>query len=157
MNHSTLSVNATVETENKLRAKSSSCRTFNSDFRLNISKSNSYVYPDLMVVCGEIEQPKETENAAMNPIIIVEVLSKSTAEYDRGDKFYLYSKIPTFKEYVLIDQYKHVVDVQYRVDSSSLWKFTRYEGLDKMIKLESISVKISMDDLYYNTVNIPTV
>jgi len=110
-----------------------------------------------MVVCGEIEHPKETENAAMNPILIVEVLSKSTAEYDRGDKFYLYSKIPTFKEYVLIDQYKHVVDVQYRVDSSSLWKFTRYEGLDKMIKLESISVKISMDDLYYNTVNIPTV
>jgi len=104
-----------------------------------------------MVVCGDFEHSKEDENSIVNPILIVEVLSKSTAEYDRGDKFYLYRQIPTFKEYVLIEQKKHVVDVHFKQGNSDLWKITRYQGLDKIIKLQSIGIEVSMKELYNRT------
>ena len=104
-----------------------------------------------MVICGEIKASSENKDSALNPILIVEVLSKSTADYDRGDKFFLYRQIPTFREYVLIEQKKHVVDVHFKSVQSDLWKITRYEGLDKVIKLQSLDIEISMENLYNRT------
>jgi len=151
LNHGLIGGNVYSEMRNKLKANKSKCLPFNSDVKLHIEESNSYVYPDTMVICGDIEQSTEDENSVTNPVLVVEVLSKSTAEYDRGDKFYLYRKIPTFKEYVLIEQKRHVVDVHYKRNNSDLWQITRYEGLDKVIKLQSIGIEISMEELYFRT------
>ena len=151
LNHGLISGNIYSEMRNGFKDNHSKCLPFNSDVKLYIKATNSYVYPDSMVICGEIEQSSEDENSVVNPVLIVEVLSKSTAEYDRGDKFHLYRKIPTFKEYVLIEQKKYVVDVHYKNDNSDLWRITRYEGLDNKIKLQSIDIEIPMEELYYRT------
>lgn len=156
LNHGLISGNVYSEMRNKLKHNGSICLPFNSDIKLHIEDTNSYVYPDTMVICGDIEKSDEDENSVTNPILIVEVLSKSTAEYDRGDKFYLYRKIPTFREYVIIEQKKYVVDVHYKSDNSDLWKITRYEGLDKTIKLQSIGIEITMEELYFRTDITPT-
>lgn len=152
LNHGLISGNIFSKMMNKLESKGSNCMPFNSDIKLHISSSNSYVYPDSMVVCGDFQHSQEDENSIVNPVLIVEVLSKSTAEYDRGDKFYLYRQIPTFREYILIEQKKHVVDVHFKHENSDLWRITRYQGLDKIVKLQSIGIEISMKELYHRTV-----
>jgi len=150
VNHGKISGNVYSELRNQLKNKESSCLPFNSDVKLFIESSNSYVYPDSMVVCAE-EESDEDKHFVTNPVIIVEVLSKSTAAYDRGDKLYLYRGIPSFKEYVLIEQDKYVVDVHYKHKDSDLWSLTRYEGIDKIVKFQSLDIEISMEDLYFRT------
>ena len=151
LNHGLLCGNAYSEIRNKLTTKGSKCIPFTSEVKVYIEKRNSYVYPDSMVICGDIEKSTEEKNSVTNPILIVEVLSKSTAEYDRGDKFYFYRQLESFKEYVLIEQDRHIVDVHYKSKNSDLWRITRYEGLDKTIKLQSLDIEISMKELYFRT------
>lgn len=83
----------------------------------------------------------------MNPIFIAEVLSNSTKNYDRVEKFAAYRTIPTFKEYLLIDQYTAHVE-QYSKTQSQKWLFTEYSGLEAQIQLESLPCEISLVDLY---------
>ena len=151
LNHGLISGNIYSELRNKLQSKLSTCLPFNSDVKLHINESNSYVYPDTMVICGEIEKSQEDSNSVTNPILIIEVLSKSTAEYDRGDKFHLYRQISTFKEYILIEQGRYIVDVHFKHENSDLWRITRYEGLDKIVKIQSLNIEISMEEIYYRT------
>jgi len=151
VNHGKISGNVYIELRNLLKAKKSKCLPFNSDVKLFIDATNSYVYPDSMVVCGEKESD-ENEHSVSSPILIVEVLSNSTSGYDRGDKFYKYRQIPTFKEYVLIEQDKYVVDVHYKKGKSDLWRITRYNGLNTKVRLQSLDLEISMEDLYYSTI-----
>jgi len=151
LNHGLLCGNAYSEIRNKLTNKGSKCIPFTSEIKIYIEKRNSYVYPDSMVICGDIEKSEEEKNSVTNPILIVEVLSKSTAEYDRGDKFYFYRQLQSFKEYVLIEQDRHIVDVHYKSKNSDLWRITRYEGLNKIIKLQSLDIEITMEELYFRT------
>jgi len=157
VNHGKICGNAYNELRIQLKNNESDCFPFNSDVKLFIESTNSYVYPDSMVVCGEEEGENDAKNAVSNPVLIIEVLSKSTAAYDRGDKLYLYRGIPSFKEYVLIEQDKHVVDVHFKHKNSDLWSLTRYEGLDKVIYLQSLAIEISMKELYHRTKINPTV
>ncbi len=151
LNHGLICGNVFSEIKNKLKSKGSNCIPVTSEVRLYIKDRNSYVYPDSMVICGDIEKSDEEKNSIANPILIVEVLSKSTAEYDRGDKFYFYRQIPNFKEYVLIEQDRYVVDVYFKGDDSGMWRITRYEGKDKIVKLQSLDIEISMEELYDRT------
>ncbi|MEL6638978.1 MAG: Uma2 family endonuclease [Bacteroidota bacterium] len=107
------------------------------------------VYPDAMVICGGLEKSDEVVDALVNPLLIVEVLSKSTAEYDRGDKFYFYRQLPSFKEYILIEQDRYVVDVHYKRAQRDLWQITRYEGWEQRVKLQSLNLEISMEEWYF--------
>lgn len=153
LNHTILCGNIYSELRTALEGKKSDCITLTSEAKLHVEKkndSNSFVYPDAMVICDGIDQSGEDKNAVTNPVLIVEVLSKSTAGYDRGDKFHLYRKILSFKEYVLIEQAKQIVDVHYKADNSDLWRIIRYEGLDELIKLASLGIEISMRSLYKN-------
>ncbi|MCB9288615.1 MAG: Uma2 family endonuclease [Lewinellaceae bacterium] len=150
LNHGKLCGNIYAELRNNLKAKTSNCKAYTGEIKLYIEKKNSYVYPDSMVICGEIETSKEDENSVTNPLLIVEVLSKSTSDYDRGDKFYIYRQIPTLQEYVLIEQDKPVVEIYYKKENTDLWSITRQEGLDKRIEFQSLKIDISMADLYYD-------
>ena len=149
-NHGLLCANIYSELRNGLGAEQGKCKPLSSEIKLFVNAKNSYVHPDCMVVCGEVEKSRNDKNAVSNPILVVEVLSKSTADYDRGDKFHLYRQMETLREYVLIDQYKHVVEVYYRPEKVDLWKITRYEGLGKIITFESIGLEIRMDALYFD-------
>ena len=148
--HALLVGNIYAELRNGLQAKKSNCKPITSDAKLFIKKENKYVYPDAMVVCGEIEKSQETNDAVSNPVLIVEVLSKSTIEYDKGDKFHFYRQIPTLQEYVLIEQSRYVVESYFKKDKNDLWRISRYEGLDKTIFLQSLNLEIKLSDLYFD-------
>lgn len=101
--------------------------------------NTKYFYPDAMVVSGDFKQPKGFKDAITNPVLIVEVLSKSSAEYDRGEKFHKYQRINSFEEYVLIAQDKPVVETFYRKKKTKTWQIDRYESLETTFQLHSIS------------------
>jgi Uma2 family endonuclease len=85
------------------RLKGKSCRPFNSDMRIHVKENTLFTYPDISVVCGKPETLNDDNFNLLNPTVIIEVLSKSTKSYDRGDKFKLYRDIPTLNEYILVD------------------------------------------------------
>lgn len=152
INHGLLCGNIYSELRNGLEGKGSNCKTLTSEIKLKVKGQNSFVYPDSMVICGEIETSKEEKNSVTNPILIVEVMSKSTSNYDRGDKFFLYKKIPSLQEYVLIEQDKSQIDVFYKKPGSDLWLISRYETIDSKLELRSINIEIEISKLYFDIV-----
>jgi Uma2 family endonuclease len=106
-----------------------------------------YTYPDVMVIKGKtIYEGKGTVNVT-NPLILVEVLSQSTSDYDRTDKFQYYRSIPEFREYILIDQYRFYV-AQYFKQGDGKWIFNDYQGEESVLKLASNDFEISFQHLY---------
>jgi Uma2 family endonuclease len=120
---------------------------FIADQRLAIPNSNRYTYPDVMVVPQPIELQAGRKDTVMNPILIAEVLSDSTEAYDRDHKFAAYRTIPTFQEYLLIDQSRYHVE-HYVKQNETQWLFTEYDGQEKCIALMTIPVEIALIDLY---------
>ena len=117
------------------------------DVKLWIPRYREFTYPDVMVIEGQPVYYSTNTTIVTNPVLIVEVLSKSTKDYDRGDKFLYYRSIPEFKEYILIDQTKYYV-MQYVKTSENQWILTEYETEDAMINLSSINVELSLKQLY---------
>ncbi|MEC4817020.1 MAG: Uma2 family endonuclease [Scytonema sp. PMC 1069.18] len=117
------------------------------DVRLWIAQYRFYTYPDVMVIKGKpVYEGTGTTNVT-NPSIIVEVLSKSTQDYDRTDKFIYYRSIPEFQEYILIDQYRFYI-AQYFKQEEGQWVFNDYQGEEAVLKLASVNFEISFPDLY---------
>ncbi|MGB5595178.1 MAG: Uma2 family endonuclease, partial [Crocosphaera sp.] len=130
-----------------LKIKDQDYYTYINDVRLWIGQYRLYTYPDVMVIKGKpIYEGTGTTNV-INPSIIVEVLSKSTQEYDRTDKFQYYRSIPEFQEYILIDQYRFYV-AQYFKQENGQWLFNDYQGDEAILKLGSDDFEISFQDLY---------
>lgn len=156
INHGKLCGNIYAELRNKLKANNSGCNAFTGEIKLGIERKNTFVYPNAMVICEEINTAKEDDNAVTNPVLIAEVLSKTTADYDRGDKFYLYRQIPSLQEYVLIEQSKPVVEVYYKKKGTEFWSINRYEGLDTAVSLRSLKITIPLSDLYFDIEGLET-
>lgn len=117
------------------------------DQRLWIPEKRIYAYPDVMVVRGELQLQEGRKDTLTNPILIAEVLSKSTQGYDRGQKFQAYRTIPSLQEYLLIDQYTMHVERYYRSQPNQ-WIFSEYHQPESLIQFNSISGEISLVDLY---------
>lgn len=147
LSHARISGNIFFELEAAFRNRKSLCKPFNTDAKVYIKAKNAFVYPDASVVCGKIEETADG-NGFCNPIVIIEVLSKSTAGYDRGEKFNLYRKLPSLREYVLIEQEKALVEVFSKQENADLWKISTYEGLDASVSLESVELEIPMTQIY---------
>jgi Uma2 family endonuclease len=117
-----------------------------SDIRLWIPQHRLYTYPDVIIIKGKpIYEGKGTVNVT-NPLIIIEVLSQSTRDYDRTDKFAYYRSIPEFQEYILIDQYRFYVS-QYFKQADGKWIFNDYKGEEAVLKFASDEFEISLQDL----------
>jgi len=147
-NHSILCSRIHSLFDRQLQKDKRNCEALTSEMKLRIEKHEKYFYPDAMVVCGEFKQPESFEDAITNPIVIVEVLSESTEANDRGEKFHQYSSISTFQEYLLISQYKPVVEVFYRKPKTETWQINRYEGLETTFYLQSLKIDIELKTLY---------
>ncbi len=115
--------------------------------RIWISKRRVYTYPDIMVVQGDLQLQAGRKDTITNPLVIVEVLSKSTQAYDRGEKFKFYRTIPTFQEYILVDQYSMYVEQYYKTEGSK-WIFSEIEGEEASLTLNTIDFEITLTDLY---------
>ncbi|MBN3887892.1 MAG: Uma2 family endonuclease [Nostoc sp. JL31] len=120
---------------------------FNSDMRLWIHQKRIYTYPDVTVIAGEPEFFNNRTDIITNPQVIVEVLSKSTKNYDREDKFQVYRTISTFQEYLLIDQTRIHVD-QFSKTGKKQWTLREYDEEDEAIALVTVPFEISLQDLY---------
>ncbi len=153
LNHSIIGNNINAVINNVLAKNKLNCTAINGDVRIWIESANSFVYPDAMVICGKIETAKEDKNAVINPILTIEILSKSTESYDRGDKFHKYASLSAFKEYVLIDQKKPVIDILCR-ENADHWSMSTKFGLDQSLFLSSINTSISIEDIYKNAQNL---
>ncbi|MGB0562088.1 MAG: Uma2 family endonuclease [Spirulinaceae cyanobacterium] len=121
---------------------------FITDQRLWIPERNLYTYPDTMVTPRPVELQSGRKDTVINPILLAEVLSKSTQQYDRTEKFAAYRTIASFQEYLLIDQSRPYVE-QYVKQAANQWLFTEHIGLDKTLTLRSLNnIEIALADLY---------
>jgi Uma2 family endonuclease len=119
----------------------------NSDQKIYIESFDRSVYPDALVVCEEPQYWENREDLIVNPLLIVEVLSKSTRSFDKGTKFMLYETLPSFREYILIEQKKPLVESWFRENANN-WNKINESALDKSILLRSLGVSIPLADIY---------
>jgi len=126
------------------------CRVYVNDVRV-ASPSGLYTYPDVVVICGPPAMLPGKGTTTTNPLVIAEVLSPDTAAYDRGGKFELYKSIPSFRDYLLIDQY--IVDVEHRWREGNDWKSAHFKT-GETFTLTGVPLTIEVDALYED-VTIP--
>jgi len=122
-------------------------RAFVTDQRLWIPRRRIYTYPDVMVMAQPIAYAEGRRDTLINPILVAEVLSESTQDYDQGGKFSAYRTIPTFQEYLLVSQTS--VSAQHYVKTATRrWTLAEYEDPQEAITLSSIGCEILLGDLY---------
>jgi Uma2 family endonuclease len=146
-NHNDLASNLLVSIKTALKGKP--YRVFIADQRLWIPAANLHTYPDIMVVPKPIELQTGRKDTVTNPCFIAEVLSKSTQNYDRSEKFVAYRTIPSFGEYLLISQYS--VRVEHHVKTApDRWLLSEYTDPNTVLTLSSFDLQLSIADLYEN-------
>ena len=152
--HSQITLNAGATFRDALRGKPS--QPLDSNMKVRMVERDKYVYPDVTIVCGppefDVDDAKRT--TIVNPTVIVEVLSLSTENYDRGRKFEAYRTLPSLREYVLISQWEPLVDTFSR-NADGLWTISTFRGMDTVVDLPSLSIKIPLRELYLNVVFQP--
>jgi Uma2 family endonuclease len=122
------------------------CEVFTSDLRVRVAATGLATYPDVTVVCGKLEVDPEDPASVLNPTVLVEVLSDSTAEYDRGEKLDHYREITSVREVVLVSHREPVVEV-WRRDQTGAWS-SQATRAGETVQLRSIGCNILIDDLY---------
>ena len=127
-----------------LSLRGTPCRTFMSDMKLNVAAANSYFYPDVMVTCDADDAASPLIKA--EPLLLVEVLSPSTAAYDRGEKFVHYRHIASLQEYVLIDIDSRRTDV-FRKRADGMWVLHPFAAPEP-VKLDSVKLDIAAEALF---------
>lgn len=145
-NHSLIASNVITMFNSQLKRRP--CQVFTSDMRVRVNQLGKYVYPDVTVVCGKPEF-SEDDNL-LNPVLIAEVLSPSTEDYDRGTKFLHYRAIESLRTYILIAQNRSSVEV-YNLYPDGSWRLTQATGLDQTLHLPSIECDLALSDVYDKT------
>ena len=143
-NHNEISGNLYANLKFALKKKP--YRVYIADVRLWIPHYSVYTYPDVMVIKNKPIYTDKSKTTVTNPILITEVLSKYTQNYDRGDKFTYYRSLPTLEEYILISQNIHIM--QYSKIEESKWLLSEYDTEDAVIKLSSLNLEIELAELY---------
>jgi Uma2 family endonuclease len=129
-------------------------RVFVADQRLWITQQGIYTYPDVMVVSGDLMLQEGRKDTIVNPTLIIEVLSRSTGKYDQTEKFIFYRSLPTFQEYLLVDQYQYYVQHYVKTDIKK-WGFQEYDTLEEEIEFSMVPCTIAMTDIY-DKINLET-
>jgi len=143
--HSRISRNILNLLDNKLQ--NTNFETINNDLRLWIPDYRRGVYPDAMVFDGALQFNDNREDEVLNPLLIVEVLSPSTEEYDRTDKFRMYRSIPSFCEYLLIRQNK--IFVERYSKQAQVWTYSDFDSVDQSILLEPMNnIELAIAEIY---------
>lgn len=130
--------------------KNSHCRPYGSDMRMHVPENTLFTYPDISIYCGNPITIDKDEDTIIQPTIIIEILSKSTRNYDRGMKFNLYRDIPTLKEYMLIDTEKIGVEI-FRINAHNQWELQEYKTQQQTVQIPTVEVSLSMKDIYKST------
>lgn len=126
-NHNRITGNIYIGLSNAFR-KHKQCEAFVTDMRLWIKARDMFTYPEVLVVCGKAEFYPGRNDTVANPAAIFEVLSESTKNYDRGEKFEIYRALPTLREYILIDQYRVHLE-HFSKNGQGKWVLEEFEDL----------------------------
>jgi Uma2 family endonuclease len=147
--HNVIATNLTTHINNLLEAKNEQFIVCNSDMKIFLPRYRHFVYPDAVVV---FERPVFYENRKdiiLNPVLIVEVLSSSTEDYDKGPKFLKYKSLESFQEYVLVEQDNPEVTRFYR-QKEGVWEEATADKLEQQIHLKSLDIHLSLARIYRN-------
>jgi Uma2 family endonuclease len=142
--HNLIGTNTTIALGTQLRGKS--CELYANDMRVRMKKGR-YSYPDVVVVCGEPQFADDEYDVLLNPVVVVEVLSKSTRFRDKTEKLATFQKMDSIKEVLLIEQ--DILRIEHYIKQTPMqWLLRIYEDLNDLITLESIDCKVSLTDIY---------
>ena len=149
--HNIISANMVAELVIACRAKTENSNyiVFNSQQLVYLPELNFSLYPDVLVVCETPQYYDKNEVLLINPVLIVEVLSRSTGKYDRTTKFDEYKTLDSFQEYVLINQKKCLVETRFK-EETDLWREKRYTGMSDSVLLKSLNCSLDMQMIYRN-------
>lgn len=142
--HNRLNLNLAVLLDSQLKAKG--CEVYASQMRVKVSATGLYTYPDVVAVCGEPRFEDAEVDTLLNPTLIIEVLSKSTGDYDRGTKFLHYRALPSLREYILIAQ--NQVHVEHYLRQNDAWLLTETDRQDDVIELPSVGARLALAEVY---------
>ena len=123
------------------------CKLYGSDFRIHIPENSLFTYPDFSIVCGKTKTSEVYTDNLTNPAVIIEILSKSTRNYDRGMKFAFYRSIKPLQEYILIDSTSVAVEIYIRQTDNS-WLLKEYKQLSDSFFISTISLTLFLKDIY---------
>jgi len=127
--------------------KGKPCDMFGSDLRIHVPENTLYTYPDFSIICGKPETNDEEKDTIIKPSAIIEVLSKSTKDYDRGSKFMLYRSINTLNEYITIDSLSISIEI-YTRNSDNTWILSEFKQLHDSFVLSTIGLTLLLKDVY---------
>lgn len=130
-----------------MQMKGRPCQVYASDMKLRIQAAEAGKYPDLMALCGEQQFHDGRRDLLLNPSLIVEVLSSSTEAYDRGDKFALYRRLPSLREYLLVAQHRVQLELYTRGDDER-WMLTSVDDLAGFVHLSSVGCTLTVAEVY---------
>ncbi|RJQ49821.1 MAG: Uma2 family endonuclease [Desulfobacteraceae bacterium] len=136
-----------VVSELRSQLKTSPCTVYSTDLRVRVSPAGLYTYPDVVVVFNTPSFIDYRNDTLTNPLLIVEVLSEATKNYDRGEKFEQYRGIDSFKEYVLLAQDKYRLE-HYVRQADGTWLFSETKRIEDTVKLASIGCSLKLGEVY---------
>jgi Uma2 family endonuclease len=146
--HNVVASNTITALNNAIEALEKEYIVLNSDQKIYIESENTSVYPDALVICEAPVFWQNREDILVNPLLIVEVVSRSTAAFDRTTKFWWYKSLPSFKEYIIIDPNKNMVETWFRI-AEDTWVTKTTTELNESITLQSIdNITLSLSDIY---------
>ena len=129
------------------QTKGRPCLVYSNDMRVRIEAADASAYPNLLARCGEQQHYDGRRDVLLNPSLIVEVLSPSTEAYDRGEKFAIYRRLPSLREYLLVSQTKISAELYVR-QPDGRWMLSEYDRPDAEMTLESIGCVLPMSEIY---------
>ena len=143
--HNLIVANLIGELHRQLKAKP--CRVYPSDLRVRVSPTGLYTYPDVTVACGELRFADDHRDTLLNPTLIVEVLSDSTSDYDRGRKFAHYRRLDSLQDYLLVEQHHCHVE-HFQRQSDHRWLLAETDDLQAVVDLGSIGCQLALTGIY---------
>lgn len=143
--HSRISVNLVWRLAQRLEG--GSCEVLDKDMRIKVAANGLYTYPDASVVCGGAQFEDEQRDTLLNPTVIFEVLSPSTADYDRGTKFELYRALGSLREYIVVAQEDPFIERHVRQADDS-WLLTEVRGIEQSLAIAAIGCTLALEEIY---------
>lgn len=132
------------------RLEGKPCQPYGSDLRIHIPENTLFTYPDISIICRDIVTDEKDDDNVIQPSVLIEILSPSTRNYDRGTKFKLYRDIPSLKEYILIDSEAISVEI-FRLTETGHWQLEEYKRLADSFQINTVSFQLTLDEVYQGT------
>jgi Uma2 family endonuclease len=143
--HNVIAVNITSMLHAGLRDHD--CFIYGGDMKVEVDPGRHYAYPDASIVCGGVDFVEGRTDVFKNPLVLFEILSKSTKDYDLGTKFKAYRNIPSLRDYIVVDQYAVFVTLFHKNEAGQ-WTLKDFDNLEDVVLIGSLGLEMDMEEIY---------